>query len=177
MALFTRVMVNRIKKTFGTDINLSFEIASTIDLTILHMMYSDDSKNDSIIITEDGQSLPYIIIVPNKNNNGYITVYSLDPIELDNSKKNCGLFQNIEFKQIDFENIDTSNVTDMHDMFFNCTSELIHLDSFNTTKVTNMRSMFSHCTSPTLNLSSFDTTNCTDMELMFDKCSAKIIHL
>ena len=28
MALFTRLMVNQIQKTFGTDINLSFEIAS-----------------------------------------------------------------------------------------------------------------------------------------------------
>lgn len=201
MALFTRLMVNQIQKTFGTDINLSFEIVSPFKFAKLLMKHNDDKNNDLIIIPEEGhkisptiithntnksiisikilngQKKPYIIIAPNPYNDAYITVYSLDPIELDNSTKNCGLFQSIEFKQIDFENIDTSNVTDMHDMFFKCTSELIHLDSFNTTKVTNMRSMFSYCTSPTLDLSSFDTTNCTDMELMFDHCSAKIIHL
>lgn len=172
MALFTRVMVYQIQKTFGTDINLSFEIASKFKIEKLYMIYG---KNGSITIT-DGQNSPYIIIAPNTKKKGYITVYSLDPIELDNSEKCCGLFHSVNFNKINFENTDTSNVTDMHFMFFNCTSELIHLDSFNTTKVTNMRSMFSYCTSPTLDLRSFDTTNCIDMELMFDPCSAKIIH-
>ena len=79
MALFTRLMVNQIQKTFGTDINLSFEIASKFKIEKLYMIYG---KNGSITIT-DGQNSPYIIIAPNTKKKGYITVYSLDPIELD----------------------------------------------------------------------------------------------
>ena len=124
----------------------------------------------------DFQNVTNIVAVPDNKNNNYIVVYSNEDIELDNSKVNCGLFQSTEFGSIDFKNTNTSNVTNMHDMFFNCSAELIHLDSFDTKKVTNMKWMFNKCGSKELNLRSFNTNKCTNMEAMFQDCAAKVIY-
>ena len=97
------------------------------------------------------------------------------------------------------ENLDTSNVTDMNNMFYECSSlSSIDLSNFNTSNVTNMSGMFNRCSSlssidlskfdtsnvkdmnavfynctglTSLDLSSFNTSNVTDMEMMFDGCS------
>lgn len=73
---------------------------------------------------------------------------------------------------IGFNYFDTSNVTDMSNMFENCSSlKSLDLSSFNTQKVTNMRRMFYNCSSLTnLNISNFNTENVTDMGLMFYGC-------
>ena len=97
--------------------------------------------------------------------------------------------------EIDLSNFDTSEVTDMHNMFYG-TSNLttlnvsnfdtskvtdmglmfygmsnlttLDLSNFDTSKVTNMGNMFSSMTNLTsLNLSSFNTSKVTDMGLMF----------
>ena len=65
------------------------------------------------------------------------------------------------------------NVTDMADMFYNC-SNLTSLDvsGFDTSKVTNMSAMFYSCSNLTsLDVSGFDTSNVTTMSYMFDRCS------
>ena len=50
----------------------------------------------------------------------------------------------IEIKGL--EKFDTSNVTDMHTMFYGCTQlTSLDLSSFNTAKVTDMRYMFRDC--------------------------------
>lgn len=70
-------------------------------------------------------------------------------------------------------NLTTANVTNMADMFLNCTA-LTSLDvsSFNTAKVTTMSRMFHGLTSvPSLNLSSFNTANVTSMYGMFYNCN------
>ncbi len=75
---------------------------------------------------------------------------------------------------IDFAVFKTTNVTDMHYMFYYCSS-LTSLDvsGFNTTKVTNMDSMFAYCNNLTsLNVSSFNTSNVTNMVCMFYYCSS-----
>ena len=77
--------------------------------------------------------------------------------------------------QINFnKNFNTSNVTDMRDMFDNCSSlTSLDLSNFNTSKVTNMNMMFYNCSSLTsLDLSSFNTSNVTNMDSMFCNCSS-----
>ena len=84
-----------------------------------------------------------------------------------------GYFKNLI--QINFnDNFNTTNVTNMFQIFLNCSS-LTNLDlsSFNTANVTNMSIMFSGCSSLTsLDLSSFNTSNVTNMSDMFSNCSS-----
>ena len=73
-----------------------------------------------------------------------------------------------------FKGSNTSNVTDMYNMFGDC-SGLTSLDvsSFDTSNVTEMGSMFYGCSSLTsLNLSNFDTSKVTNMRQMFSNCSS-----
>ncbi|MGL5900010.1 MAG: BspA family leucine-rich repeat surface protein, partial [Lactobacillaceae bacterium] len=70
---------------------------------------------------------------------------------------------------IGLENLDTINVTNMSDMFRQC-SNLTNLDlsKFDTSNVTNMSDMFLGCSNLTnLDLSKFDTSNVTNMSYMF----------
>ena len=56
------------------------------------------------------------------------------------------LFENCEFKSINFTRFYRKNITDMSYMFYGCSSlNEINLNNFNTNNVTNMRSMFSGC--------------------------------
>lgn len=75
---------------------------------------------------------------------------------------------------VGIKNFKTDNVTDMQQMFQNCSSLTeIDLSHFNTANVTNMASMFETCRSLTnLDLSSFNTAKVTDMSNMFMSCSA-----
>ena len=72
------------------------------------------------------------------------------------------------------EYLNTEKVTDMSDMFSNC-SALTSLDvtNFNTEKVTNMSFMFYKCSKLTsLDVTKFNTANVTDMNGMFFSCVA-----
>ena len=71
-------------------------------------------------------------------------------------------------------NFNTSNVTNMHRMFSDCSSlTSLNLSSFNTANVTNMTGMFYNCKSLiNLDLSSFNTSNVTNMYNMFIGCSS-----
>ena len=79
---------------------------------------------------------------------------------------------NYSITNLIFKDVDTSKVTDMHEMFYNC-SVLISLDvsKFDTSKVTNMDRMFYGCWALTsLDVSKFDTSNVTTMNSMFYNC-------
>ena len=68
-----------------------------------------------------------------------------------------------------------NNVTNMSNMFSNCTrlTKIIFSDNLNTNTVKNMRGMFYYCSSLTnLDLSNFNTDNVTDMYSMFDNCNS-----
>ena len=65
---------------------------------------------------------------------------------------------------------DTKNVTDMHSMFYECSS-LATIPQLDTSKVTNMNSMFFVCSSLTT-IPQLDTSNVTDMGSMFSICSS-----
>ena len=80
----------------------------------------------------------------------------------------CGNLETIS--GLDYLN--TENVTDMSDMFYNCTNlPSLDLSKFNTAKVTNMYDMFKNCTKlSSLNLSNFNTAKVTNMSCMFYNC-------
>ena len=72
-----------------------------------------------------------------------------------------------------FKGSNTSNVTNMSDMFWQC-SGLTSLDvsGWDTSKVTNMNQMFHGCNKlETLDLSGWDTSKVTTMNGMFNSCS------
>ena len=76
---------------------------------------------------------------------------------------------------IDFNDcVNTANVTNMRDMFFECTAlASLNLSSFNTEKVTDMSIMFNYCSAlSSLDLSSFNTEKVTSMSYMFSDCTA-----
>ena len=71
-------------------------------------------------------------------------------------------------------NFNTSNVTEMDEMFENCSSlTSLDLNNFNTANVKYIGGMFEKCSSLTsLDLSSFNTPNVIGMSYMFKKCSS-----
>ena len=73
-------------------------------------------------------------------------------------------------KSVDF---DTSHVTNMYEMFRDCSSlTTLDLSNFNTEKVTNIYGMFNSCSSLTsLDVSNFNTEKVTDMNSIFRGCS------
>ena len=75
---------------------------------------------------------------------------------------------------LDLSNFNTANVTYIGGMFNGCSSlTSLDLSRFNTANVTNISSMFSSCSSLTsLDLSSFNTANVTNMSSMFSNCSS-----
>lgn len=74
-------------------------------------------------------------------------------------------------KAIDVSNFKTTNVTNMEEMFENCSVEALALSSFDTHNVTDMSGMFSGCSNLTdLSLYNFNTGNVTDMGFLFDGC-------
>ncbi len=76
-------------------------------------------------------------------------------------------------REIDLSGFDTSDVTNMSQMFYNCSGlTSLNISSFDTSNVTDMKKMFSSCTSLTsLDVSSFKTDRVETMEYMFYACS------
>ena len=74
---------------------------------------------------------------------------------------------------ISFGNFNTSKVTDMHWMFYECSSlTSLNVSNFDTSNVTNMSVMFEGCSKLTsLNVSNFDTSKVTKMNSIFSGCS------
>ena len=72
------------------------------------------------------------------------------------------------------ENLNTEEVTNMSEMFKDCSGlTSLDLSSFNTAKVTDMSNMFAGCSGLTsLDLSSFNTAEVRYMNSMFDGCSS-----
>ena len=70
------------------------------------------------------------------------------------------------------EYLNTSQVTDMHNMFYNCYHlQTTDFSGFDTRKVKDMSYMFHNCGSlKSLDISNFNTSEVTDMRGMFDGC-------
>lgn len=71
-------------------------------------------------------------------------------------------------------NLDTKNITDMGNMFYQCSNVTsLDLSGFNTSNVTTMAHMFYTCSKITrLDLSNFDTSKLTNTSYLFYKCRA-----
>ena len=91
---------------------------------------------------------------------------------LDAKKKTYRLLDGFKNDSTDgfIEYADTSNVTDMGNMFYGCSS-LTTVSAFDTSNVTNMAIMFYGCSSLTT-VPVFDTSNVTNMASMFNGCSS-----
>lgn len=75
---------------------------------------------------------------------------------------------------LDISILDTSEVTDLHGMFYGCTAlEALELSAWDTSKVTNMSRLFYGCTAlKSVGLTGWDTSNVTDMGSLFYNCAS-----
>ena len=106
----------------------------------------------------------------------YVNLTSIEGIEYLNTSQVTdmhNMFYNCYYLQtIDFSGFDTRKVKDMSNMFYNCGSlKSLDISNFNTSEVTNMRSMFYHCIGlTTLDLSHLNTSKVSIMISMFELC-------
>ena len=107
----------------------------------------------------------------------YVNLTSIEGIEYLNTSQVTdmhNMFYNCYHLQTtDFSGFDTRKVKDMSNMFYNCGSlKSLDISNFNTSEVTDMRSMFYHCIGLTsLDLSHFNTSKVSIMISMFQLCS------
>ena len=107
----------------------------------------------------------------------YVNLTSIEGIEYLNTSQVTdmhNMFYNCYHLQTtDFSGFDTRKVKDMSNMFYNCGSlKSLDISNFNTSEVTNMRNMFYHCIGLTsLDLSHFNTSKVSIMISMFQLCS------
>ena len=88
---------------------------------------------------------------------------------------NCNsMFQAYPGTNLDLSSFDISNVIDISNMFYKCSSlTSLDLSGFNTSKVTSMYNIFFDCSSLTsLDLSNFDTSKITSLNACFQQCSS-----
>ena len=107
----------------------------------------------------------------------YVNLTSIEGIEYLNTSQVTdmhNMFYNCYHLQTtDFSGFDTRKVKDMSNMFYNCGSlKSLDISNFNTSEVTNMRNMFYHCIGLTsLDLSHLNTSKVSIMISMFQLCS------
>ena len=104
-----------------------------------------------------------------------VTKVVFDPAFANARPTNCNeWFQNyVNLTSIEgIEYLNTSQVTDMHNMFYNCYHlQTTDFSGFDTRKVKDMSYMFYNCDSlKSLDISNFNTSEVTDMRGMFDSC-------
>ena len=120
--------------------------------------------------------------VETNNNAGYIYIdgvkkiipmYSIKAFRFNNTF-GSGSDRNSGIASFRFLFTDTYAVTNMTDMFKNCSSlTSIDLSNFETSSVTDMTGVFYNCSSLTsLDVSKFDTSAVTNVQGMFDGCTA-----
>ena len=108
---------------------------------------------------------------------GCVKLTSIEGIEYLNTSQVTdmhNMFYNCYHLQTtDFSGFDTRKVKDMSNMFYNCGSlKSLDISNFNTSEVTDMRSMFYHCIGLTsLDLSHLNTSKVSIMISMFQLCS------
>ena len=82
------------------------------------------------------------------------------------------MIQNASMIQINCYNFKKSNITNMENMFLNCTKlESINFNGFDTSQVTNMAGLFKRCNNlRSLDIQNFNTSSVVNMESMFMLC-------
>ena len=145
------VMIGTTSGTKGFKIGQSSSENSTADCIRIHVVKGDSGVNKMYVTPEDVLNIPKYF-------------YS--------SYSGFGSTEGKKILSISKWKIDTSNVTNINDMFYEC-SKLTNLDlsNFNTSKVIDMYGMFYNCTSLTsIDLSSFDTSKVTQINQAFYNC-------
>ena len=109
------------------------------------------------------------------SNNANVTKVVFDPAFANARPTNCKeWFQGcVKLTSIEgIEYLNTSQVTDMHNMFYNCFNlQTTDFSGFDTRKVKDMSNMFYNCGSlKSLDISNFNTSEVTDMRHMFYHC-------
>ena len=107
---------------------------------------------------------------------GYVNLTSIEGIEYLNTSQVTdmhNMFYNcFNLQTTDFSGFDTRKVKDMSNMFYNCGSlKSLDISNFNTSEVTDMRGMFESCIGLTsLDLSHLNTSKVSVMASMFQSC-------
>ncbi len=140
----------------ATSIVFTDATATTTEFTDLSI-----AKDNSVVGWLDGTT--YYVSTQNK---GQKVVF--------NPNSSSMFSEQSKITSIQLNNVDTSNVTDMHNMFYGCNNlESIDLSNLDTSKVTDMSKMFYDCQKlQSLDLSKLDTSSVTTMEAMFYECDA-----
>ena len=128
-------------------------------------------KIKELVVTEngvyDGEFEAYKPVRVNVPQTASGTVKAL----LDATRSAFGLFSEYNGTNVDslISFNDTANVTNMNNMFYNC-SNLTAIPILDTSKVTNMHYMFYNCSNLTA-IPALDTSKVTNMSGIFEKCT------
>lgn len=173
------IMLGTTTGTTDFMIGSSTSTSEPADAIQVHVVIKPDGNNEMYVKQEDILKTPVFFY---GNHNGFgstegnkITSISKWRIDTSNVTNIGQMFSNCSsLNTLDLSNFNTSNVTKMNSMFSSCSSlNTLDLSNFNTSNVTVMSSMFYGCSSlNTLDLSNFNTSNVTDMGQMFYDCSS-----
>ena len=149
-------------------IQVTSQLTTTKDLVYNSIYYGKDGVNEGTLTQNISNSFADINAevyskIQQVYNNMEPRVLTDDDKEID---------KNIYFIPIKPDGtplLDTSNVTDMNNMFQNCTN-LQTIPKLDTSQVTNTSHMFQNCTSLTT-IPLLNTSSVTDMQFMFNGCT------
>ena len=156
----------------------SWDISSAKNKTVMARLVpnTDDTTTNTLYIQGDGG------VVANYNSEYLFYIFSklteienLNLLDTSNVTDMREMFSNCtNLTSLDVSKFDTSQVTDMSAMFISCSSlTSLEVNKFDTSKVTDMTNMFSHCSTLTsLDVSNFNTSKVTNMSGMFYYCSS-----
>ena len=143
------------------------------DGTLTFFLASKETLGENEYGIYDGWATPdWVWQNPNVTN---VTKVVFDPAFANARPTKCNeWFQNyVNLTSIEgIEYLNTSQVTDMHNMFYNCYHlQTTDFSGFDTRKVKDMSYMFHNCGSlKSLDISNFNTSEVTDMRGMFESC-------
>ena len=143
--------------------NNNFNTSKVTNMSYMFLPAESGDWISVVVLTSNSSNIEPILLSGNDNSNVELMVAA-------------GLSYYSSLEKLDLRDFNTSKVTNMSNMFFNCSS-LTNLDlsGFNTSSVTTMNDMFSWCESLTsIKLSSFNTSKVTNMKSMFYNCSSLI---
>lgn len=122
-------------------------------------------------ITISGQCNGFGFATSGEDNSKLTAIYQWGDLILHN---NGGQFQkcnNLEYFDTN-DTPDLSSITDVSQMFLDCSSFIGPIDNWDMTAVQNMQSMFENCALYNDNLSGWVTTNATNMSFMFKNATS-----
>ena len=77
-----------------------------------------------------------------------------------------------EDKDANLNDIDVSDITDMHNLFYQLDPHNIDISEWDVSNVKDMLGMFYDCENFNSDLSEWDVSNVKDMDFMFDGCTS-----